>query len=103
MQPVIFPSSFILVSSAASTVTGILGLTTSTAASGATFGLAMPQAWATFTVFSNDMYLVLQGRIGHEGHVREEQKLFDAGNVEHAHMGKRIAGPKAHFLVQNAL
>ena len=51
----------------------------------------------------NDMYLVLQGRIGHEGHVREEQKLFDAGNVEHAHMGKRIAGPKAHFLVQNAL
>ena len=44
IQPVILPSSFILVSSAASTVTGILGFTTSTAARGATFGHSIPQA-----------------------------------------------------------
>ena len=44
IQPVISPFSFIFVSSAASTVTGILGFTTSTAASGATFGQGIPHA-----------------------------------------------------------
>ena len=38
IQSVISPSLFMRVSSAASTVTGIFGLTTSTAARGATFG-----------------------------------------------------------------
>ena len=51
----------------------------------------------------DDMYLVLQRGIGHEGHVREEQKLFDAGNIKYAYMGKRMAGPKANLLVENAL
>ena len=46
------PSSFIFVSSAASTVAGIFGFTTSTAAIGATFGHSIPQAFATSTVFS---------------------------------------------------
>ena len=50
IQPVILPSSFIFVSSAASTVTGIFGFTTSTAASGATFGHSIPHACATATV-----------------------------------------------------
>ena len=60
IQPVIFPYSFIFVSSAASTVTGILGFTTSTAARGATLGHSTPQALATgrvllimFTLSSN--------------------------------------------------
>ena len=51
IQPGIYPSSHILVSSAASTVTGILGFTTSTAAKGATLGSATPQALHTGMVF----------------------------------------------------
>ena len=61
-QPVILPSAFILRSSSASTVQGIFGLTTSTAASGATLGHSTPQAWATATVFS--MICTLSSSVG---------------------------------------
>ena len=50
IHPVILPSAFIFESSSASTVQGIFGFTTSTAAIGATFGSAIPQAWQISTV-----------------------------------------------------
>ena len=52
MHPPICPARFICVRRSASTVQGILGLTTSTAASGATRGMVSPQALATSTAFS---------------------------------------------------
>ena len=51
MHPFICPLSFILESVAASSVAGILGLTTSTAQIGATFGFSIPIACATVTEF----------------------------------------------------
>jgi len=63
MHPLIFPSSFILVNSAASTVAGIFGLTTSTAARGATFGLSIPQAFAISKAFS--IILTFSSKVGY--------------------------------------
>ena len=51
----------------------------------------------------NNMYLVLQRRVGHECHVGEEQQLVDAGDIEYAYMGKRISGSQANLFVKNTL
>ena len=34
----------------------------------------------------DDIYLILQCRIGHKRNIRQEQKSVDAGNVKYAHM-----------------
>ena len=51
----------------------------------------------------DDIDLVLQRRIGHEGHICQKQKPVNAGNLKYAYMGQRIACAQAHFLVQHAL
>ena len=51
----------------------------------------------------DDAGLVLQGGIGHEGHVGEEEQLLHALDLEHGHMAQGAAGAQADFLVEHAL
>ena len=51
----------------------------------------------------DDVDLVLQGGVGHKGHVAQEQQLLDALDLKYGHMGQGLAGAQAHFLVQHAL
>src|SRR5699024_1862515 len=51
----------------------------------------------------DDVDLVLQGGVGHEGDVGQEQQLLDALDLKHRHVGQGLAGAQAHFLVQHAL
>ena len=51
----------------------------------------------------DDMYLILQRRVGHEGDVGQEQQLLNALDLKHSHMRQRIAGAQTDFLVQHAL
>ena len=51
----------------------------------------------------DDMYLILQRRVGHEGDVGQEQQLLNALDLKHSHMRQRVAGAQTDFLVQHAL
>ena len=51
----------------------------------------------------DNVHLILQCRISHKCHVGEEQEPVIAFHLEYRHMGKRIAGAQAYFLVQDAL
>ncbi len=51
----------------------------------------------------DNIYFVLQSRIGDKSHIRQEQKLVDTRHFENGHMRQRIAGAQTYFLIQYAL
>ena len=53
---------------------------------GSYLGIGNAAGMSHFNGIFNDMYLILQSRIGHECNVGKEKKLFNSGNIKYTDM-----------------
>ena len=102
-HPVISPLSFIFVRASASTVQGIFGFTTSTAARGATLRVRNTAGVADFNGVVYDSNLILKGRICHKCYIRDKNRRRLMPFASNTYMGEWFACTQTNFPYQNLL